>query len=127
MTISIGLGCRKNTPAKMIAALIKRAATLAEVPLESARLFSLEDKRDEAGLIEAAAMLGLPLQFLPREQLAQYNGKGATCSLLVQAQFGLDSVCEAAALAGAGQGAKLVLPRISQNGATCAVALGAIS
>jgi len=122
--VAIGLGCRKNVPAKMIAALVRRALDMADLSLESAAMYSIEDKFEEAGLHEAALLLALPLTFLPRQQLAQYNGKGATRSQLVQAQFGLDSVCEAAALAGAGHGGTLVLPRISDNGATCAIAIG---
>ncbi len=123
--VAIGLGCRKNVPAKMIAALVRRALGVTDLPLAGAALFSIEDKYHEEGLHEAALLLELPLSFLPREHLAQYNGKGATRSQLVQAQFGLDSVCEAAALAGAGQGGRLILSRISDNGATCAIAIGA--
>ena len=123
--VAIGIGCRKNVPGKMIAALVRRALEVADLPVTGAGIFSIEDKREEVGVQEAARLLALPLIFLPRDQLAHYNGKGATRSQLVQAQFGLDSVCEAAALAGAGHGSTLVLPRISDNGATCAIAIGA--
>jgi cobalt-precorrin 5A hydrolase len=37
-------------------------------------------------------------------------------------RFDVPSVAEAAALAGAGPGAVLIVPRIAQDGATCAIA-----
>ncbi len=126
-SIAIGVGCRQNIPANMIAALVRRGLDLAGLSGAGAQMFSIEDKREDIGLNDAARMLAMPLTFLPKSHLARYNGAGVTASKLVQAQFGLDSVCETAALAGAGEHGALVLARICENGATCAIAVGAAS
>ena len=65
-------------------------------------LFSLADKRDEPGLNAAAQTLGLDLTFLSREALAAATPRLLTRSAAAQSRFGLASVAEAAALAGAG-------------------------
>lgn len=121
--LAIGVGCRRGCPAEAIAALVTRArAGLA--PSGDARLFSITDKRDEPGLLDAARLLGLDLDFLPREALAAAMTGVVTPSAAAQARFGVASVAEAAALAGAGRGARLVLARVAAAGATCAIARG---
>ena len=121
--IAIGVGCRKSCPSEAIVAIVRRA--LADCPdVEGERrLFSLADKRGEPGLTAAAEVLGFNLDFLPRETLAAETSRLLTHSAAAQQQFGLASVAEAAALAGAGTGGRLLGPRLAANGATCAIAL----
>ena len=114
--IAIGVGCRRGVGGAAIAALVTRARSLAAVEHEAAVLFSHERKRDEAGLIAAAAELGLSLQFLPVEVLREVEGRVETGSAVSAKLLGVTSVSEAAALAGAGSGARLVLPRIADGG-----------
>jgi len=83
----------------------------------------LIDKRGEPGLRAAAETLGLDLVFLPREALAAVAARLLTRSAAAQRQFGLDSVAEAAALAGGGPNARLLAPRLAAGGATCAIAV----
>jgi cobalt-precorrin 5A hydrolase len=85
-------------------------------------LFSIEDKADEAGLIEAARHLGLNLVFLARDALRAQAHKIQSASTRSETMFGVPSVAEAAALAGAGVDAALIVPRIAREGVTCAVA-----
>ena len=73
-------------------------------------------------LIEAAERLGLDLVFLSRDVLRQQAPFVRTRSLRTESLFGIPSVAEAAALAGAGADAVLLVPRIAGQGATCAVA-----
>lgn len=120
--LAIGLGCRKGCAPEAIVALVRDALAQAGVDGGEPGLFTVADKQGEPGLAEAAAMLELPLAFLPREALAACAEGCATRSPRVEAVFGVPSVAEAAALAGAGPGARLVLPRIAAAGATCAVA-----
>jgi cobalt-precorrin 5A hydrolase len=120
--IAIGLGCRKSCPSEVIIAIVKRAlADCAEVE-GARRLFSLADKSGEPGLNAAARILGFDLVFLPREALAAATPRLLTRSAAAQRRFGLASVAEAAALAGAGPDARLLAPRLAANGATCAIA-----
>jgi cobalt-precorrin 5A hydrolase len=122
--IAIGLGCRKSCPGEAIVALVRRA--LGDCPEVQGvrRLFSLADKRDEPGVIAAAQTLGFDLVFLSREALAAETPRILTRSRAAQSRFGLASVAEAAALAGAGPEARLLGPRLAADGATCAIALG---
>jgi cobalt-precorrin 5A hydrolase len=119
--IAIGVGCRHGCPAGLIQAVVRQA--LSRVPAaEQLGLFTIADKREETGLTEAAASLGLDLVILPREALREKAPFVQTRSIRTESLFGVPSVAEAAALAGAGPGSVLVFARIANAGATCAVA-----
>ena len=119
--IAIGLGCRKGVSGEVIASLVREA--LARIgQTGAAALFTVEGKRHEAGLAQAAQALAMPLHFLPQEALAAVAGEAQTRSPRVEALFGVPSVAETAALAGAGPGAVLILPRMARDNATCAIA-----
>jgi len=119
--VAIGLGCRRGASGAAIASLV-RAAFEGAAPAGEAALFTIDAKRDEAGLSDAAAALGMPLHFLSAEALKAVAGLALTRSPRVTSLFGLPSVAETAALAGAGPGAVLIQPRISGEGVTCAIA-----
>jgi cobalt-precorrin 5A hydrolase len=121
--IAIGLGCRKSCPSEAIVELVRRALADCREVEGVQRLFSLVDKRDEPGLNAAAQTLGLDLVFLSREALAAAEPRLLTRSAPAQYRFGLASIAEAAALAGAGPQARLLAPRLAAGGATCAIAL----
>ncbi|MGH6813010.1 MAG: cobalamin biosynthesis protein [Methylocella sp.] len=67
-------------------------------------------------------MLDLPLVFLEAEVLRQASLRAATNSPRVMAKFGLPSIAEAAALAGAWPSSVLLVARISDGGASRAIA-----
>jgi cobalt-precorrin 5A hydrolase len=119
--IAIGVGCRRFTPAEAIEALIRQA--LARTDASATALFTIEDKAEEPGLIEAANRLGLTLTFLTRDALRAQAPRVRTRSRRAEAEFGVPSVAEAAALAGAGANAALIVPRITADGVTCAIAI----
>lgn len=85
-------------------------------------IFSIESKRDEAGLCEAALLLGTRIVFLPLDALVARRGDVLTRSARVEAMLGVGSVAEAAALAGAGAGSVLLGPRVTGARVTCAIA-----
>jgi cobalt-precorrin 5A hydrolase len=119
--IAIGVGCRLGCSANAIAELVRQALNRAP-SAERLGLFTICDKNGEAGLIEAAERLGLDLVFLSRDVLRQQAPFVHTRSLRTERLFGIPSVSEAAALAGAGADSMLIVPRIASQGATCAVA-----
>jgi cobalt-precorrin 5A hydrolase len=82
-------------------------------------------KSGEAGLLEAAARLGLSLILLDDAQLAAVQASCPTRSIVAKRRTGLASIAEAAALAASGAGARLVLARIAHPTATCALAVTA--
>lgn len=117
---AVGIGCRAGIGADAVCALVARALEAAgDGP---ATLFTILDKQQEAGLREAATRLGLPLVYLPRKALEAVSDRAETRSEKVVALFGIPNVAETAALAGAGAGARLVVPRMAAEGVTCAVA-----
>ncbi len=122
--IAIGLGCRRGADSAAIVSLV-RAALERAAQGGAAALFTTDAKQDEAGLSEAAATLDMPLHFLSMAALKAVAPLAQTHSSRVEALFGLPSVAETAALAGAGPGAALILPRISADGVTCAIARAA--
>jgi cobalt-precorrin 5A hydrolase len=120
-SVAIGIGCRRGCAPEAIEALVRQALALVPdaTPLG---LFTITDKRGEAGLAEAAGRLGLDVVFLPRAALRNQAPLVWSRSLGSESRFQVPSVSEASALAGAGRGAMLLVGRIAQNGATCAVA-----
>ncbi len=120
--LAIGLGCRRGASAEAIVDLVRRALRQADAAADGATLFTLAGKETEAALYQAAAALGLPLAFLPRADLEARSADAVTRSQRVVALFGVPSVAETAALAGAGAGARLVVARLASSGVTCAIA-----
>ncbi|HTV45740.1 MAG TPA: cobalamin biosynthesis protein [Stellaceae bacterium] len=119
--IAIGVGCRKGCPAAAIEAVVRQALERAPTA-ERLGLFTIRDKSGEAGTVDAAALLGLDLYFLTRDALREQGPFIATPSIAAANRFGIPSVAEAAALAGAGPGSILIVARIAGRGATCAIA-----
>ena len=123
VTLAIGIGCRKGCAAPAIVDLVTRARTVAQASAGGVEtLFTIEDKRDEPGLRAAAALLRLDIAFLSRAALLGVMPGVVTRSAASEARFGVASVSEAAALAGAGPGAVLLVPRMAAGGVTCAIA-----
>lgn len=120
--MAIGIGCKKGCFTETIVALVTRVIAAASCAGASACLFTHEAKKCEAGLAEAAKALGLPLVFLEAEVLQQASLRAVTRSSKVMALFGLPSIAETAALAGAGPSSVLLVTRMSDGGASCAIA-----
>ncbi|WP_448206312.1 cobalamin biosynthesis protein [Azospirillum sp. sgz302134] len=122
--IAAGIGCRSGCPGDEIAALVRAAFEEAKLSdAACAVLAAPERKRGEAGVQEAARRLALPLTFIDDAALAAAQDQTVTRSARVEAAVGVASVAEAAALAAAGPGARLLLPRRSTQRATCALAI----
>lgn len=121
-TVAIGIGCKRGCSSDAIGALVERAIAAAPCIGATAALFTHEAKRSEAGLVDAAKALGLPLVFLEPQVLQNASLRAATNSPRVMAMFGLPSIAEAAALAGAGPSSVLLVARMSDRGASCAIA-----
>jgi cobalt-precorrin 5A hydrolase len=122
--IAIGIGCRGGAAKEAILAIVGEALARVQTPGETARLFSIDRKHGERGLIAAAQDLDMPLDFLTPEMLRAVEHRVITRSERARTEFGVASVCEAAALVGAGVNGRLVAPRIAALGVTCAIARG---
>ena len=118
----VGVGCRRGAPERDILRHIRAVLASAGLAPEAvAGLASIEDKQEEPGLLRAAEELGLPLRFFSASELADYPVN--TPSPKATERFGVQGVCEPAALAAAGGGARLVVAKKADRNVTVAVAL----
>ncbi len=118
--LAAGVGCNRGTSAGEILDLIRD--TFREEALSPhclAHLASIDAKRDEPGLLEAARSLGVECLWYPREILS--TRKTPNPSEVVRKHMGVKSVCEAAAMLAAGTDLLLVSKRKTRN-VTLAVA-----
>jgi cobalt-precorrin 5A hydrolase len=119
--LTAGVGCRRGTPAADILALLDQVCRERRLARGSlAALASIEAKRDEAGLLEAARILGLDIIFFTAGQLADISVPHP--SKMVAKHMGVDSVCEAAAILATG-GGRLLAPKTRTGSSTVAIAL----
>jgi cobalt-precorrin 5A hydrolase len=119
MSAAVGIGLRASASAEAIVRLVGEARVRAG--LEISGLHTAASLANPA-LAEAAARLGLPLHRHDEAALRRVADRVVSHSPRVAARFGVGSVAEAAALAGAGEGARLVAPKFSAEGVSCAVA-----
>jgi cobalt-precorrin 5A hydrolase len=119
--LSAGVGCNRGTSAGEIVELLESTFVshgLARASL--AGLATIEAKRDEDGILEAADTLGVSVTFYPAGDLREVSVP--TPSETVKRHMGVESVCEAAAIKRAGTG-RLLVPKVRSRNATLAVAL----
>lgn len=119
--IVVGIGCRKGVSAAEIVDSLQMA--LDAYNLEESRLglvATSEQKRDEPGIGEAATLLDLPLMVLDEARLKKTAARCLSSSQASLDATGLPSLSEAAALAGAGPGGRLLGPRLANEGVTIA-------
>jgi cobalt-precorrin 5A hydrolase len=123
VSLVAGIGFRRGTGTEEILALVRRA--LGDAAPAGAALAGLATAGDRAGdpaFTEAARALGVPGRGLGPDALAAADARCLTRSPRVEALRGVGSLAEAAALALAGPGGRLLGPRIASAGATCALA-----
>ena len=120
-----GIGCRRDCPAWTIVAVLDRACN--EACCQATTLAAPAFKADEPGLQLAARQLGLTLILIEAKALAVAQARCATRSGRAFLATGYGSVAEGCALAAAGAGGRLILPRIAGGGVTCALAETAAS
>jgi cobalt-precorrin 5A hydrolase/precorrin-3B C17-methyltransferase len=116
-----GVGCSRGAGKDEIAGLI--AASLQDAGLSRnsvATLASIDAKRDEVGLLEAAGTLDVPVRFFPATDLSTVNVPNP--SEVVRGAVGTPSVAEAAVVS---SGAQLIIEK--RKSANVTVAIGRLS
>lgn len=120
-TLSIGLGCRRGAEGRMVVDAVESALTKINRGLEEVKwLATIERKRDEAGLLEAAADLDLPIRFFSAGKINSYRGK-YNFSKAADRTLGVKAVCEPCAVLASGNG-KLIMEKQVFAGITVAIA-----
>lgn len=125
--IAAGFGYRTGAGCESFVDALGRALARAGRAAPGPGLIAVPaDKAAEPGLLALAARLGLPVAQIPPDALG--SAPTLTQSPASLAARGTGSVCEAAALAAAGPGARLLGPRVfsSDRMAGCALAEGPI-
>jgi len=123
--IVAGIGCRRVVTADAVLEAI--ALALAQNGIDKSQLGALAvpvEKSADTSIGAAARELALPLIAVSPAALQAASHGVLTISPRVQALKGVASVAEAAALAGAGAGARLIAPRTTMPTVTCALAKG---
>jgi cobalt-precorrin 5A hydrolase len=123
--IVAGIGCRRGASLQSIEDVLAKALATYGVPegrLEA--LASAADKADEPGLRALSRRRRLPLRLASLDDLARAADRIMTRSQRVMDSKGVPSIAEASALAVAGSSARLLGPRVSNECATCAIAVG---
>ncbi|GAA4550980.1 precorrin-3B C(17)-methyltransferase [Streptomyces collinus] len=120
-TLVVGVGASKGAPVEEVLGLVRDALREAGLSVASvAELATVDAKSEEAGIVEAARRLGVPLVTYSAEELAGVDVPNPSDAPL--AAVGTPSVAEAAALVGGGE---LLVPKrksaASPAMATCAV------
>jgi cobalt-precorrin 5A hydrolase len=119
--VAIGIGCKKGCSSEAIAALVERAIAAASCAVAPAALFTHEAKKSEAGPRECGKS-AWPAARLSRRPSFAASLFTRRHEPRVMAMFGLPSIAEAAALAGAGPSSILLVARMSDGRASCAIA-----
>lgn len=121
-----GLGFRKAASVASLRAALQAAGGAPGGVHGVGRLATLDSKAGAAAILALAADLGVPVQGIAPDVLA--GTATSTRSARMLDRFGAGSLAEAAALAAAGPGARLLGPRaVSADGmATAAIAEAAI-
>ena len=119
----LGIGCRKGIGADRIREVVDAVLEKNGFCMEDfSAVASAEVKRQEAGLLEFAGKMKLPLRFFPAEKLNSVEVPNP--SEAAQRNFGIRSVSEASALLGAGRNARLYVEKQRCGDVTAAVAGG---
>jgi len=121
--LALGIGCERYCPAEEVAVLARD--TLAEFGLADgavAAIVSIGLKADEPAIHGLAGSLGVPARFFPAARLLAETSRLTRRSEAAFRATGCWGVAEGAALAAAGAGGELIVPRRQSRRATCAIA-----
>jgi cobalt-precorrin 5A hydrolase len=117
----VGVGCRSGIGCSEIVDAIQQSLAQIHMPLSSVRLLaSASVKREEEGLLQAAATLKIPIRFLSMEEIQRCSFTFSE-SEFVRKSVGVSAVAEPVSLM-AGRRTRLLLQKTTYNGITVAIA-----
>lgn len=122
--LTLGVGGERGVSSEELRALVEE--TLARNRLSRhalATIASLDLKEDESAIHDLSQHLGLPFRLFTAAELNAEAARLKTPSDRVMKEVGCPGVAEGAALAAAGAGGELIVPKTKSERATCAVAL----
>lgn len=125
LKVSLGIGTRRGVRSDTILEFIHGTMKRTGIPVQRIDAIATgEMKRNEEGIIRAASILGVPLEFIPLDELK--DQETVSFSDFVNSKFGVGSVCESAALKSAGPGSRLIVRKTASSGVALALAVSRI-
>ena len=122
-TLVLGMGCERNaTPEEAIALAEQIITDNGFAKASIAAVASIDVKADETALHAVARHLNVEARFFTAARLEEEAPKLVNPSDVVFSEVGCHGVAEGAALAGAGQDALLIAPKIKSQRVTAAIA-----
>ncbi len=120
---ALGIGCERGCDPQEVLSLIERILKVAGVTASDViGIYSIDQRRSEPALLQAAEYFGLPLTFFGAESLEEQTPRLLNPSERVFALVGCHGVAEAAALAAARSDGVLVVGKTKSAHATGALA-----
>lgn len=120
----MGIGARKNIPKDEVLNSIKKAMNILNLPIERINsIATAEIKKDEAGIVESAKDLQIPLEIISLDKLKEFENPICSISPLVMEKFDIIGVCEPSALIAAGENSKLIFKKTAFDGVTISIAV----
>ena len=119
-TLAVGLGCERGTDPGELLQLVHETLERYQLSEKSIACFATIDIKEDEPAIRHVSRL--PVRYFSTQQLAPYAAIVPNPSKIVEDEIGISSVCEAAALAAAGEGGRLIVTKTKSKRATCAIA-----
>ncbi len=121
-TIAAGIGCRRNTSPRAIAAAVQAACDEAGIAIESVAVVGTAQlKAEEPGLLAFVEQHGLPLQVYTDDEIRSVDPAALASPSAATERFDLPGVAEPCALLAAGTD-RLLQPKRVHDGVTVALA-----
>ena len=121
--LAVGVGCIRNCPSEHLRDHVFTILSQSGLsPFAVQGIYSIDIKSDEAAVHDLAKDLGVPARFFTPEQLNQHKDRLKSPSEVVYQETGCYGVCEGAALAASSSEGKLIIPKQTAQGVTCAIA-----
>ena len=121
-SLVLGLGCERGTAAPEVIGLAEEALRAAGRDRRLALIVSLDTRAEEPAMLAAVRHFEVPFRTFDAATLEAETPRLANPSDIVFRHTGCHGVAEAAALAAAGAGARLVVPKMRSVHATAAIA-----
>lgn len=119
--VTVGVGCRKDVKKEEIAQAVNRVLETHHISSHALlQIATIDLKAKEAGLVEFAKEMNVPLLTYSPGQLRRVEGT-FTSSAFVREVTGVDNVCERSAVLASG--GKLIQKKKGENGITVALAV----
>ncbi|WP_343209162.1 cobalt-precorrin 5A hydrolase [Anaerolentibacter hominis] len=123
--LTLGMGCRKGTDRSALETFVREIYRQYGLTIErTVFLVSIEDKKEEPGLVSLAESLGVPFMTYAANDLNLLDDKPGhpvfAASEFVRQTVGADNVCERSAWLGSGFGVCLI-PKQKKEGMTLSV------